>query len=354
MFEEGYKEMCERISPDRQLIDGTISLIRSRAAGRKSARPFYRRPLAAAALILVCILTAVPALAAGMPAVRALMYMVSPEAAQFFAPVQKSCEDNGIRMEVASAYIHGDTAQAYITLRDLTGDRVDETTDLNDSYSLRLPFDSSANCELIGYDPGTKTAAFLITITGWGKKNIEGDKLTFSVRNFMSRKREYEDIPIGIDLGSLSSAQTKESELTGWGGSLSPGGEKAHSSERVIVPSGSVISPVEGIDITGAGYVGDELHLQFAVKDLLKNDNHGYFYLKDKTGGKIMCDYSVAFTEYSEPGNEDTRLDYREFVFDIPRGGIKDYALCGSFYTSGLYTEGDWSVTFPLTSDGNG
>ena len=36
-------------------------------------------------------------------------------------------------MEVISINIHENEAQIYITMQDLIGDRIDETTDLNDS-----------------------------------------------------------------------------------------------------------------------------------------------------------------------------------------------------------------------------
>lgn len=69
----------------------------------------------AACLCLVCVL-AVPAMAAFSPAFYELLYAVTPATAQFFKPVQRSCEDNGIRMEVTAAYIHENTAEIYLSL----------------------------------------------------------------------------------------------------------------------------------------------------------------------------------------------------------------------------------------------
>ena len=74
-----------------------------------------------------------------------------------FLPVQKSDTNNGIKMEVVSADIRGDTARIYITMQDLIGDRVDETIDLYDSYDIRLPFDGTGFCGKVGYDPNTRT-----------------------------------------------------------------------------------------------------------------------------------------------------------------------------------------------------
>ena len=84
---------------------------------------------------------------------------------QYFTPVQRACVSNGIRMEVAACFVHDDTAELYVTLQDLEGDRVDETTDLFDSYTIRQPYDTAATCSLVHYDASTGTAVFQIQIT---------------------------------------------------------------------------------------------------------------------------------------------------------------------------------------------
>jgi len=79
--------------------------------------------------------------------------------------------------------------------------------------------------------------------------------------------------------------------------------------------------------------------------DRLKNDNHGSFYLKDIDGNIVDYNYNIYFVnQYEQPG----RIDYCEFVFDIPQEKIGSYTLYGNFVTSGMITEGNWRVTFPL------
>ncbi len=355
MFQEKYKARYEKIVPDQRLVESTIKQINSQVKWKvHGVRPFYREIIPIAAAALFCLFMAMPVLAANMPAVYELIYRVSPATAQYFKPVQKSCEVNGVKMEVAAIYMHEDTAEIYITMQDLAGNRIDETIDLNDSYSIRRPFDSSATCERISYDQETKTASFLIRIIEFEKHTITGNKLTFSVRNFLSGKHTYEGVPIEIDLGTITdAAQNKEVTLSGYSG---PGlhqegradGRQAGDQFKVISPSNIVFSPVAGIDITGIGYVDGLLHIQTAVTGLLQNDNHGYFFLEDRNGNKIKSAYSAGLIEYTGPGNSEGRVDYMEYVFDIPRHEIKNYRLYGSFFTSGLYTEGPWQVTFPL------
>ena len=150
------------------------------AAPNKRKRVWAKWGTAAACLCLICGL-AIPAMAAFSPSFYELLYAVTPATAQFFKPVQRSCEDNGIRMEVTAAYIHENTAEIYLSMQDLTGTNFDETVDLFDSYRLHTPFDCTGHCKLANYDPDTHTATFLVTLEQWDRQSIEGEKLTFSL-----------------------------------------------------------------------------------------------------------------------------------------------------------------------------
>ncbi len=67
-------------------------------------------------------------------------------------------------------------------------DRIDETTDLFDSFSINTSFDCSSSCENIKYDE-TETAV-LISISQWDKYDIADEKITFSRENM--HKETYE------------------------------------------------------------------------------------------------------------------------------------------------------------------
>lgn len=306
----------------------------------------HRKLVAATLAAILCVSIGTPALAANVPAVYELMYLVSPSIAQFFMPVQKTDEDNGIKMEVVSAYIRDNTADIYITMQDLTGNRIDSTTDLNDSYSINRPFGGSASCQRVGYDKKTKTATFLISIKEWGNQKITGDKITFSVKQFISDKKSYADIKIPIDLSSVETAKdTKRVDSTGGSGKDY---EKyiVEGKTTALTPSQAMDGfPVEGIELTGIGYIDGKLHIQTAAYDNLDKDNHGYFYLKDAGGNRVDLDYDFHFlNQFQQPG----RIDYYECVLDIPQEQLGKYTLYGNFVTSGMLTEGRWSVTFPL------
>lgn len=40
--------------------------------------------------------------------------------------------------------------------------------------------------------------------------------------------------------------------------------------------------PIEGVKLTGIGYVEGKLHIQYAVENALNSDNHGFFSCKMK------------------------------------------------------------------------
>ena len=101
----------------------------------KTRKKPIKRMIVIAAAIILCITVTVPVLAATVNPIYELVYKISPGLAQMMKPVQMSCEDNGIKMEVMSASVYENEAAVYLSLEDMTDqNRIDETTDLFDSY----------------------------------------------------------------------------------------------------------------------------------------------------------------------------------------------------------------------------
>ena len=100
--------MADQWRPDTALVQALCSGTR-----RKKPRRMRRGAVLLAA-VLAALLLATPVMAAGP--FYSILYAVSPATAQYFAPVQRACEDNGIRMEVEAAAIRGDTAELYVSL----------------------------------------------------------------------------------------------------------------------------------------------------------------------------------------------------------------------------------------------
>ncbi|WP_027398800.1 hypothetical protein [Anaerovorax odorimutans] len=345
MFKDKYYSMNEEIYPGNQIINKIKSKYKYQCK-RSKLKMIFSKPIIIFIVLIICSFTTTPIIAYNVPAFYELIYQISPMSAQFFMPVQESCEDNGIKMEVISTYIHDSTAEIYIALQDLRENRVDETTDLFDSYYIHCPFDTMATCKKVGFDEASKTATFLISITECDNKRITGNKITFSVNKFISGKHEYNHIPVRMDLSDIKESNSKEVSLIGGGGEKY--GEYVGSNtetNNAIVSSASMDFPVKGIDFTGIGFVNNMLHVQTSVIDALNNDNHGYFYLRDENENIIESAYSFNFIENTNNGE---RVDYNEHVFDVSPLEIDKYSLYGTFVTSNLLTEGNWRVTFPI------
>ena len=344
-FREKYNAMQRDVRPDAPLLQCT------RAAAQKApARPRRLRPLIALAAVLVCLALTVPAFA--MPALAAdpngyaLLYSISPAAAQFFKPVNRSDEDNGIRLTVDSVYLHSDTVEVYVALQDLTGDRLDETTDLFDSYRINRGFDCSATCSLAGYDAQTRTARFLISITSFDGQDIEDDKLTFSLNRLLTGKTETEGAVTGLDLAAVQ-AEPATQQVTRRGGSgiaAEAGGSTAET-RTALVPTGTLAAPAPGVAITAVGYVDGLLHIQVLYENILETDNHGQLWL-DNGVEKLECLGSLSF--FAENGSD----SYEDYYFDVTPAQLADCTLYGSFVTADTLIEGNWEITFPLTEAG--
>ena len=309
----------------------------------KSKHFSFKRYALFAAVLLLCIALAVPALAATNTGhAYDILYAVSPAIAQSLKPINMSCEYNGIKMEVISADINDDSANIYISMQDLTGNRIDKTIDLFDSYSINKPFSCSSCCQFVDYNDNSKSATFLINITQWDNKKITGDKITFSVLKFLSGKEKFDDLLPQIDLTKISSDPNTQQnvDIRGIGNfdASNPEGPAAFllSQEELR------FSPTPGVEITACGYIDGMLHVQAHYDDILNTDNHGYVYLKNSDGHEIQCLQNIAFW------GEDRSGSYEEYIFDISQDELKNYRFYGTFWTCDGATEGNWQVTFPL------
>lgn len=315
-------------------------------AALPQARPTHslRRIAALLTAAVLCVAAAVPALAAAdVEPIYQMLYAVAPAAAQALKPVQMAYEDNGIRMEVVSALAEGNRAQIEVTLQDLTGDRIDETTDLLDSYSIHRPFDSSAACTRIGYDPATKTAAFLISITRLDGRDISGGKITFSLRELLSHKQNWNGPLSQLDLKSAATSPAIQTdvELRGASGMHLP--EEDERFTTFLLPQKeTAFSPMPGVHITAAGWIDGQLHIQSLYENILELDNHGSLWLQLPDGTVMDPDYSQSFWE---DGHQNS---YDEDVFSITPEVASQCQLYGNFVGGGLHTSGDWQVTFSL------
>ena len=292
-----------------------------------------------AAAVLLCFTLSVSALAAAVDPVYQIFYNISPTVAQALKPVKLSCEDQGIRMEVISAAIYENEALIYISLQDLTDNRIDVTTDLFDSYRINRPFDSVASCSFVSFDEEAGTAAFLIHISQMNHEKIKGDKITFSFSEFLSNKNKFDAKLSDLDLSKITTAEETQrpESIRGGGGMMNVD----YGTDCLVPIEGGILSPVDGVTITNAGFIDNKLHIQIYFEDILTYDNHGYIDLRDEAGNSAG-NYSISFWDDEKSGS------YDELVYDISPEDIESYQAYGYFVTCKNRTKGNWQVTFPL------
>lgn len=287
------------------------------------------------AVFALCLLTITPALAAGIPQVYDMLYLVLPETAQFFKPIQKSDIDQNIEIKVESAYVRGTEADAVISVRDLSQDRLSEKIDFDDSYEIHTGFDSVGTCNQIDYDAATKTATFLIETGSMHPSDlIVGKKLTISFQTILSGKVEMLAYPIPIDWSTIpDTVQTVQPEPY---------------NETVLVTGETQVKILDGFMITGIGYVDGKLHIQLYTPRRNTFSDHAFLYLKSGEGETL--DGSLFYRGGYNTGDLelDREADYIDYVFDVKQEELPKYSLFGDFYSYQTRVDGNWSITFPL------
>ena len=351
MFKETYCRMNDRVHADERLIQQTLRISRPQ---RKV--PALCRGLALATALMLCLTVGTSALASSVPGFNSWLYTIAPDIALYFRPVNEWDEDQGLRMEVDAIRIDGRTAQIYVTMSDMTADRLDGTIDLFDSYRLDTPGSASGGCLLAHYDAEEKRATFQIYYES--ENEIDQDKLTFSVSRLLTKKQS----TVGT-LGEFDWSMARQNpetlkpgtRLRGAGYTLTEAEKEIYNAmdpaERhdvfagsvLLAPQGVLSEPAPGVQMTGAGWIDGKLHIQMHYDDIRNTDNHGFITLLDPDGNAVDSDCSIAFWDDEKTGS------YEEYTFEITQEQAEKYALYGEFITCECLITGEWSVTFPIT-----
>lgn len=285
-----------------------------------------------------------------------LLHLIAPAAAQAFKPIQKSCTDNGIKMEVVSAGIDDGTAKICISLKDVEQNRITGEVDLYDSYDVNFPCDTSNHCQFLEYDEKTKTAYLIIYVNRIDGKPLKDGKVTFRFSKLLLNKKRTDGVLSGIDLKDVPLNPETINEINFRGGSAGIGYDRDdieelysndcyYKSRKYLKPvSTPICVPTDGVSVMGIGYIDNALHIQSYFEDISHTDNHGFISLADKNGEE--CEtykyVTISFWDEQEKGC------YEETIIDIPYDEVKNYRLYGDLVTSSGYMEGNWQVTFSL------
>lgn len=286
------------------------------------------------------------AVAAGNLTAYETLYGLYPEIAKRLMPMNLSCEDAGVRMEVEGVSIQDNSAYIYMSMQDVEENRIDETIDLFDSYSLYTNADQIGNCALVDYEEETGKAMFLITVQQMNGRPIEAGAMSFSVSRFLTGKEENR-IPltqISTDqITEVADYQTRD-QLNIRGGSYASDNELGETANKFLMFDGSKsFVPVPGVTVTNYGLIDDRLHVQVYYEDIVHYDNHGYIYLQDAEGNILLPPGGKSFWDADRKGS------YEEYIFDVTGEQLENYEIYGHFFTCQNLVEGDWNVKFTIS-----
>lgn len=349
-FRRQYQSMNESIAPSDALLADTLTRVLT------GQRPRWRLRRAvviavSAALLLGCI---TPALAANIPVLYQALYDISPTITQALMPVNESCESNGVKMEVVSAAIDGDTAGVYLTLTDTSGDLFGELAPaFSEGWTLNSPSsDLGYMHTLLSYDAATHTATFYLELTNLDGQAFSDGKYTFTLPALLIGRDSQLDVAFPLDLSAVPLDPPTEQQLcysVAASGDGTPEAQQTISSGtyEFLQPQDALWQSADGIfSLAAAGYRDGRLHLLLSALDRKRCENQASLFLSDADGAPVEPDFVATY--FSPDG---TDCAFEEWVFPIAYNQLSQSSLTGWLRTSGGQIHGDWRVTFRLEDE---
>ena len=298
-----------------------------------------------------CLIFSVGAMAATIPSFNNLLSIVSSDIALMLQPVNVSSIDKGIKMEVVGAMNDDEMVVIYVTMQDLTDNRIDETLDI---YDYSLTGIQMLNSQIVNYDKNTKTAT--LRIQGNGGKRLNGNKVSFGINSFLSNKETLEGVDTGINLLDLKEVNSLQripldmNNISGGGGDLFEVLKEEGKINVLKTDEMNISLPkIDFMYISNIGYIDDYLHIQTIwIGDGV--DDHGYLYFVDSLGNKIDIEQSNIYFGTDELGNTQYGREYVEYIYDMKNINLNEVKLKGYFVSNKNYTTGNWKTTFKIQS----
>ena len=270
--------------------------------------------------------------------------------AQYASEIGQSAVDQGFKMEVLSAVNDGEGTYLFVDLTDETGDRLSDDTFINQWNMTGSRPLGGGGTSLVGYDPTTKTATFMIhSISA-----KPGDSVLFTLNSFMSGANDYrviaDDISIAQLLAENEGRFVARDDSGGTSGGMSmkfDADGKSLSDIKETLELDAFALRLPGCDkawISNIAYRDGELHVQLGL-DRDRGNVAVWFALVNKnTGKQLDYYYSIGCGERSVDG----LADHEEYVFEIDRNALEDYSLVieGFYYTQVF--DGTWEVGFEV------
>lgn len=292
----------------------------------------------------------------------------NPSFGEIIEPVEVSCEDQGIRMEVIGAQKYENRAIVYLSLQDISGqNRLTEQTDFRDGFGVTVnqPKTTGKTGEvclggyslektLLYFDKETNTLYYEFNITS---DTPISDPLELGSFLIYFDERDYENEPVSVSLAGLGEAQATPLEKEQiWGGTNMPDDWSGFT--EALAPGRYAVLPHGEDDdqwISNIGIVDGKLHVQTGMvfgKEFGCSD--ASLSLMAPDGELIEFDYELMLLGDGNhrllkgDGFDDAVYKYGEFVFSVNIEELDGYTLC---YTGSVYSgvEGHWKVAANLS-----
>ncbi len=336
------------------------------AEGKKKGSLKRKFTVVLCGLLLALSLTT--ALAATVPGMNAALYKFWPQAAEALMPINASCVDQGIKMEVESAVVKDKEILIKYSMQDLEGDRTaGKITAMLNNEPLNMESDTlnSVSQIWLGYDAETKKA-FLAEKMGYDYISTRPDNHPITFRISYLVPNEFTDLhPLLKEYGSAPETTAAP------GNALINRAESNNFNDiRILEPEEVVIlDPAKGPDLeineyvrlTGIGWVDGKLHVQLHYPDLHMQPVgssgteksypvYAMVFIPtpldyDISDGRGVVKAATEVLWWSEKPVND--MEYAEYIIECDPAELEqtDFLLQVHRYDRAL--EGNWEVTVP-------
>lgn len=370
MLQNEYRREMEKLGPRPAELERLYELI-DNAEGGKQMKHVKRLGRSAVAAIAICAALLVSAAAAG-PTIRDMLNGALGDFAPYSQSIEGAvCTDQGIEIQVLSALADDVRGYLYLSVRDTTGDRLDECLTLTGNVgtakqkqltqeeddAIRVDGFNLWNFSLVSYDPETKTA-LLVSNFRYGARLEPAETAHFTASK-LSTTGSY--IDGGVSLAPVT-AETLESLPLGPEDDMffTPGSvsgweydDTCLPQERVVLAPDQNPMPIEGTEdiwISSIGFASDgcfHVRLAFAEGVDWVHEEHGSSFLsclEQKEGIESRIEYcTIAETQVAGGMDILFPLFHPEDLADFEK--VDFY---GPYTRPGVDIEGEWSIEFPF------
>lgn len=350
-FKRAYQKAYDAVTVDQACVRRLEQ--REETRERRSGFTAVRNTAAAFAALCLLLVTALPVMAAKVPAVYEIVAKYAPALADYMLPTKLASTSQGITMQVEAVNVEDKTAEILVSFSDADDgtDRIRGKVDLYDSYRLQS-YDSTSNiggCSFLEYDAAADKAYFKIDVAALDE--FDRAKLTFSVNQILTECSE-EERQMPLD-DVVRNPAMKEVVLSGRSGKADSelfeqyfgrAQDGFRQSALVMDLKAADADMAEALTVTGTGYADGILRVQICRGNFEAADRHARLWVKNADAEERFPDLSVSWQEEVEGET----LLFEEAWFLADESGLEELQLYGTFRIAAGSVRGDWKVTFRI------